>query len=56
MSMDKRIETKHRPMYGCHSELDHHRKTPAPECDVYYRAEENACDGCKRREAKNEPN
>lgn len=49
MSMDQRIDTKHPPMYGCHSDLDKYRPLPAPECDYHDPYAEKGCEGCKRR-------
>lgn len=52
MSMDKRIETKHRPMYGCHTDLDKYRKTAAPLCNQkeerHIDRNDKACLECKR--------
>ena len=51
MTLDTRIETKHRPMYGCHSYLDkyrHPRKIQHGICAYPTRKEEKACEGCQR--------
>lgn len=50
MSMDSRVETVCRPMFGCHSEFDKYKTTPRPECNFPYVYEEKACLGCLRNE------
>lgn len=54
MSLDARIETKARPMYGCHSDLDKYKeKAPLP-CDFKPYIEERACEGCRRKKDSDE--
>ena len=49
MSLDKRIETKHQPMYGCHSDLDKYKTKAPPPCDYSDPYAEKGCEGCTRR-------
>jgi hypothetical protein len=48
MNLDARIKTTRRPMYGCHTELDHLRTEDYEffVCDFTTRHEEKACQGC----------
>lgn len=47
--MDARIETKARPMYGCHSDFDALKPDAAPDCTAPATHAEKACEGCIRR-------
>lgn len=49
MNLDARIETKSRPMYGCHSDLDMYKRGEIPSCGFMHRPTEKACEGCSRR-------
>ena len=49
MSLDERIDTKHRPMFGCHSDLGGLSKRDPFACDYETRDTEKACDGCERK-------
>lgn len=52
MNMDARIETKNRPMYGCHSDLDELRGRPSLPCEYSDPYDEKGCEGCENRKPK----
>lgn len=49
MSLDQRIETKTRPMYGCHSDLDKYKQDVPQDCNFEDPHAERACEGCQRK-------